>query len=129
MLRGALHYSDVMPPGFDEGTGWPQIEVAKRKKEIKVTVELPGLDEKDVRVALSDNTLVIEGEKESEAEDKNRWFSDRHYGYFERRIPLNWEVEEDRVSASFQNGLLMVTLPKSAKAQEHTKRIRVNNGG
>jgi HSP20 family protein len=129
IFRGAHHESDVTPFGFDRDRGWPQVEVAKTEKEIKVTVELPGLDEKDVRVALSGDALVIEGEKESETVDKNRWFSERRYGHFERRIPLNWQVEEDRVAASFRNGILTVTLPRSAKTQEHTKRIHVNNGG
>jgi HSP20 family protein len=128
IFHGALHDSDVTPFGFDGDRGWPQVEVAKTEKEIKVTVELPGLDEKDVRDALSGDALVVEGEKESETEDKNRWFSERRYGHFERRIALNWQVEEDRVAASFRNGILTVTLPKSAKAQEHTKRIHVNNG-
>ena len=82
-----------------------------------------------MRVALSGDMLVVEGEKESETEDKNRRFSERRYGHFERHIPLNWQVEEDRIAASFRNGILTVTLPKSAKAQEHTKRIHVNNGG
>jgi HSP20 family protein len=129
IFRGALHDSDVTPFGFNGDRGWPQVEVAKTEKEVKVTVELPGLDEKDVRVALAGDTLVIEGEKERETEDKNRWFSERHYGHFERRIPLNWQVEEDRIAASFRNGILTVTLPTSAKAQEHVKRIHVNNGG
>jgi HSP20 family protein len=128
MLRGAFHHSGVIPLGLDEGTGWPEIEVAKTEKEIKVTVELPGLDEKDVRVVLSNNTLIIEGEKESLAEDKNRWYSERRYGHFERRIPLDWKVEEDKASAMFRNGVLTVILAKSGKAQEHTKRIRVGNG-
>jgi HSP20 family protein len=112
-----------------QGSGWPHIEVAKTGKEIKVIAELPGLDEKDVRVELSNHVLTIDGEKKSEIEEHNRWFSERYHGHFERRIPLDWDVDEDKVGASFRNGVLTVTLPKSTKAQEHTKRISVNNGG
>ena len=112
-----------------QGSGWPHIEVAKTGKEIKVIAELPGLDEKDVRVELSNHVLTIDGEKKSEIEERNRWFSERYHGHFERRIPLDWDVDEDKIGASFRNGVLTVTLPKSTKAQEHTKRISVNNGG
>ena len=128
VYRGALRGHDVTPFGFNRPAPWPNVEVAKSDNEIKVTAELPGLDEKDVRVELSDNTLIIDGERKG-AEDKNRWFSERYYGHFERRIPLNWEVEEDKAAASFRNGVLTVTLPRSAKAQQHTKRIPVHNGG
>jgi HSP20 family protein len=129
VFRGAFQDPDTKPFGFDRAMTWPSVEVAKTAKEIKVTAELPGIDEKDVRVELANNVLTIDGEKKSEIEDQNRWFSERYYGHFERRIPLNWEVDEDKVAASFRNGVLTVTLPKSAKAQEHTKRIPVTNGG
>jgi HSP20 family protein len=141
VFRGAFYDPTIAPfdrHGIDQGngwqgsgwqgSGWPHIEVAKTGKEIKVFAELPGLDEKDVRVELSNHVLTIDGEKKSEIEEHNRWFSERYHGHFERRIPLDWDIDEDKVGASFRNGVLTVTLPKSAKAQEHTKRISVNNG-
>jgi len=87
---------------------------------------LPGLDEKDVEVLLGDGVLTIRGEKRSEVEDKGRSFSERVYGRFERRIPLAWEVEEDKIQASFKNGVLSVTLPKSAQAEAQMRRIAIN---
>ncbi len=72
---------------------------------------------------LEDNSLVLRGEKVSETEDKNRQFSERFYGRFERRIPLSTEVDESKANATFKNGVLTVTLPKSAKAK--TKRINI----
>jgi HSP20 family protein len=105
--------------------GWPNIEVTDTDKEIKVTAELPGLEEKDIDVELANGVLSIKGEKKTETEDKDRLFSERYYGRFERRIPVD-EVEEDKVSASFKNGVLTVTLPKSAKAQENVKRVMIN---
>jgi HSP20 family protein len=128
VFYGSFRDPDAKPFGFDRAMTSPSVEVAKTAKEIKVTAELPGIDEKDVRVELSDNVLTIDGEKRSEIEDQNRWFSERYYGHFERRIPLNWEVDEEKAAASFRNGVLTVTLPKSAKALEHTKRIPVTNG-
>jgi len=109
---------------FDTGLAWPNIEVAETANDVKVTAELPGLTEKEVQVELANGVLVIKGEKKTESEDKDRLFSERYYGRFERRIPVE-DVEEDRVSASFNNGILTVTLPKSAKAQQNVKRIAI----
>jgi HSP20 family protein len=91
--------------------GWPQVEVVESDKDIRVSAELPGLGDKDVEVLMHDGVLTIRGEKKSEIEDKERAFSERYYGRFERRIPLSREIEEDKVDASFRNGVLTVTLP------------------
>ena len=107
-------------------SSWPRIEVTERGKEIQVAAELPGMDEKDVEVLLSDGTLVIRGEKRSETDDKERQFSERFYGRFERRIPIDTDVDESSVSASFKNGLLMVTVPRSESAATNAKRIPIN---
>ncbi len=100
---------DVAPFGFDR----------------VVIAELPGLEEKDVEVTLSDGVLAIKGEKKTETEDKDRLFSERYYGRFERRIPVE-DIEEDKVNASFRNGVLTVTLPRLPQAQRQAKRIPVN---
>jgi HSP20 family protein len=83
------------------------------------------LDEKDVEVLVDNDVLTIRGEKRSETEDQERRFSERYYGRFERVIPLPFAVEEDRAEASFNNGVLTVTLPKSAKAEDKAKRIAI----
>ena len=70
------------------GASWPNLEVVETHKEIKVTAELPGLDEKDIDVHLANGVLTISGEKHAETEDKDRLFSERYYGRFIRRIPL-----------------------------------------
>lgn len=122
---------DVAPFGsdrlFDRTFGWPDIEVSETDKEVKVTAELPGLEEKDVEVELANGVLVIKGEKKTETEDKDQLFSERYYGRFERRIPVE-DIEEDKVNAAFRNGVLTVTMPKSAQAQRQVKRIAVNGG-
>jgi HSP20 family protein len=68
--------------------------------------------------------LAIKGEKKTETEDKDRLFSERYYGRFERRIPVE-DIDEEKVSASFRNGVLTVTLPKTAQAQRQVKRIAI----
>ena len=105
----------------------PRVDVTEDDKSFNVTVELPGMDEKDVDVELANGVLCIRGEKKTETEDKDQLFSERTYGRFERRIPVD-DVEEDKVSAAFRNGVLTVTLPKSAQAQQKVKRIAVTNG-
>lgn len=109
------------------GGGWPSVEISDGEKEIKVTAEVPGLEEKDIEVLLDDGVLTLKGEKRSETEDKDRQFSERFYGRFERRIPLGTEVKEDKVDARFRNGVLTVTLPKSEKAQSQVRRISIRN--
>jgi HSP20 family protein len=121
---------DLSPFGsdrfFDRIAGnWPRVEVSETDKEIEVTAELPGLDEKDVRVELANGVLAIAGERKTDIEDKERLFSERHFGRFERRIPVE-DVDEDRVSAVFKNGVLTVTLAKIAPAQSKVKRITIN---
>jgi HSP20 family protein len=106
--------------------GWPNVEVSETDKEIRVTAELPGLEEKDVEVTLDDDVLTLRGEKRSESEDQSRQFSERFYGQFERRILLGSEVEEDKVEARFKNGVLTITLPKTEQAQSKARRIAIN---
>jgi HSP20 family protein len=108
------------------GGSWPSVEVSETDKDVRVSAELPGLEEKDVEVLLGDGVLTIRGEKRSEVEDKGHAFSERVYGRFERRIPLAWDVEEDKIQASFKNGVLTVALPKSAQAEAKTRRIAIN---
>jgi HSP20 family protein len=106
-------------------SGWPDVEVSETDKEIKVTAEVPGMERNDIEVMLDGAMLRLRGEKRSETEDKDKKFSERFYGRFERHIPLSAEVEEDKINASFKNGVLTVTLPKSAKAQSNVKRIAI----
>jgi HSP20 family protein len=105
---------------------WPNVEISDGDKELRVMAEVPGLDEKDLELFLGEGVLTIRGEKKAEAEDKERRFSERFYGRFERRIGIGSDVEPDKVTASFKNGVLTVTLPKSERAQSKAKRIAIN---
>jgi HSP20 family protein len=109
---------------FDRSMGWPHIEVSETDQQVRVTAELPGLDEKEVQVDLTDGFLSIKGEKRTETEDNNRLFSERYYGHFERRIPVD-DIDRDKVSATFKKGVLTVTMPKTPHAQSRVKRIAI----
>jgi HSP20 family protein len=123
LFDNILHSFEGGP--FGKTMGWPSVEVSETDKEVTVTAELPGLEEKDVNVELANGVLSISGERKGETEDKERRFSERYYGRFERHIPVD-DVETDKVAASFKNGVLTVTLPKSPAAKEKVKRIAIN---
>ncbi|HET7715747.1 MAG TPA: Hsp20/alpha crystallin family protein, partial [Bauldia sp.] len=129
LFDDAFRGFDLMPFGterwLDRGMGWPTIEVSETDKDVKVTAELPGLDEKQVQVELVNGVLSIKGEKKTETEDKERLFSERYYGRFERRIPIE-DVDEEKIHATFKNGVLTVTLPKLPEVQQKVKRIAIN---
>lgn len=104
---------------------WPSLEVVDRDNHVLVTAEVPGMSEKDVELTIQDGVLCLRGEKKSETEDKDRGYSERWYGRFERRVMLPAGVEEDKANATFRDGVLTVTLPKSAEAVSG-RRIPIN---
>jgi HSP20 family protein len=109
------------------GLGWPQVEVVDRDKEVRITAELPGLEEKDVDLRVENNVLVLRGEKRTEFDDAERQYSERSYGRFERHVALPAEVDDERASATFRNGVLTVMLPKTERARQQTKRIPITH--
>jgi HSP20 family protein len=125
MFDEAFRSFDIGSFGSSSMMGWPSVELNETEKEVKVIAELPGLDQNDVAIELSDGVLTISGEKKSQSEDKERRFSERYYGRFERRIPID-DVDQDKVAASFKDGVLTVTLPKLPTAQRKVKRIAIN---
>lgn len=107
--------------------GWPNIEVADEDRALRVTAELPGMEEQDVEVLLEDGALTLRGEKRAESQDNARRFSERFYGRFERVIPLGYEIDEDKIVANFKSGVLTITLPKSERAQSRARRIAISS--
>lgn len=105
----------------------PSVDIKESDKDIRVSAELPGIDDKDIDVLLSKDSVTIKGEKKEEKEDKGKDYyrMERSYGSFSRTIPLPAEVDTDKVKAEFKKGLLTVTLPKTARAIKQTKKIPV----
>ena len=118
---------DIEPFESRMGAFTPQVDVTENDKEIKISAELPGMDEKDIDLSLQNDMLTIKGEKKEEKEDKGKDYyrMERSYGSFIRTIPLPVEVETDKVEAKFKKGVLSITLPKTAKAVAETKKIAV----
>ena len=110
--------------------GWPNVEVGEADGGVlRVSAELPGLDETDVELLIEDGVLTLKGEKRAETTDKERGYSERSYGRFERSIALPFAVQEDKAEATFRNGVLTVTLPRLADAPERRRRIVINGSG
>jgi HSP20 family protein len=116
--------------GLYEAGFAPAVNVRQTEKGVEVTAELPGIDEKNVEVSIAENALTIRGEKKEEKEQKEGgWqISERSFGSFVRTIPLPVEVDEDKVSAQFKNGVLTVMLPAAADAERKAKKIEVKSG-
>lgn len=113
--------------------GWselvPAMDVVDKGKEIQVRAELPGMDEKDIDVTLSDSTLTISGEKKQEREqgdeDSGYYLAERRYGAFRRTLPLPDGIDRDQVSAAFRKGVLTIHLPRTPEARESTRKVEV----
>ncbi len=112
--------------GLLSGFG-PRSDVSETDKEVEVSVELPGLDEKDIDVSLTGDMLTIRGEKKAEKEEKRKgyYLSERSYGSFHRSVPLPPGVDTDKATAEFKRGVLTVTMPKTPESQAQVKRIEV----
>jgi HSP20 family protein len=112
------------------GSFAPDVDVEERDDEILVSVELPGVDEKDVDLLLRDDVLTVRGEKREERSGRRRGggrWTECRYGSFERDIPLPCEIDAERAQAEFRKGVLEVRLPKSAQARSG-RRIEVRAG-
>jgi HSP20 family protein len=116
---------------FEEwpGSFVPTIDVVEDDKEIRISSELPGMDEKDISVTVSDSTLTIQGEKKQEQEEKEKGFYRREssYGTFHRVVDLPADVNEDKAEAEFRKGVLKIRLPKTAEAQTKAKKIKIKS--
>ena len=104
----------------------PAMEVHQDESHIEITAELPGVKEEDVDLSVEDGILALSGEKKSERQSENG-YSERSYGRFERRITLPSNIDEEKCSADFRDGVLTITLPK-AEEKNRARRIPLGNG-
>jgi HSP20 family protein len=105
----------------------PAVDVVEKEKAFEVTAELPGMDEKNIDVSVSNGMLTIKGEKQEDKEEKKKgyYLSERRFGSFERSFRIPVGVDPDKIDASFKKGVLTVTLPKKPEAQKPEKKISV----
>jgi len=109
-----------------EGEWTPTIDISETKDDFIVKAELPGIEAKDVNVSLTGNLLTIKGEKKKETDEKDEHhhYVERYYGSFQRSFQLPANVKPEKIDASFDKGVLKITLPKTAEAKK--KEIKIN---
>jgi len=128
---------DRLFDSFGRDVGWPtagtaalapSIDVSETDSELKIDADLPGVDEKDVDVAISDNVLTIKGEKKAEKEEKKKDFHlvERSYGSFSRSLTLPFAVDPGNAKPTFKNGVLSISLPKPPEIKAKAKKIAIN---
>ncbi|MFQ5588346.1 MAG: Hsp20/alpha crystallin family protein [Nitrospiria bacterium] len=105
----------------------PRLNLVEKEKAFEVSVELPGLDEKDIELSIKEGVLTLRGEKkqEHEKEEEHVYHRECAYGSFLRSLRVPAEVEEDHVEAAFEKGVLKITLPKTVETEKTTHRIEV----
>ena len=103
----------------------PNVEVKENGKSYTISIELPGLDEKDIKAAVEDDVLTISGEKKVERTDEKTHFSERSYGSFTRSFALPADADHNTVSAKFARGVLTVEIGKTAGAPAQGKQIDI----
>lgn len=108
----------------------PKMNIAETDKEYQLSLELPGVEEKNIDVSLSGDVLTIKAEKKSDIEEKDTNYHrvERSYGTYQRALTLPQETDRDKIKADFKNGVLLVSIPKSAKAVPSVKKIAVKKG-
>ncbi len=110
--------------GFDFA---PRVDTAETDTAYEVTAELPGVDEKDIKISLEDNVLCISGEKKAEREEKKKDYvvSERSYGSFKRAFTLPENVDAEKIAAKFDKGVLKLTMPKTAPSPAKRREIPI----
>ena len=105
----------------------PPVDMHETKDDLVLTVEVPGVHEKDVTVAITGDLLSIKGERRSEDEVKDRQYlhAERAFGQFERLIQLPMAVQADKVKATYRDGLLQITLPKAEELKPRQIKIDI----
>jgi HSP20 family protein len=109
--------------------GTPAVDIVEKDAAYEVTADLPGFDEKDIEVKVTDSALIIKGEKKEEKEEKRKGYHlhERRSGSFERQFGLPGTVDADKIEATFKKGVLTVVLPKKPEARKPEKKIEVKS--
>jgi len=131
-LRGfgapALSRFGSFPALGEAGLLKPKVDLSATEQEYLLTVEIPGVNEKDVSVDIIGNTMTVKGEKrqEKEEKEKNYYRVERSYGSFQRVLSLPEDVNQEGIKASFKNGVLSITMPRTSQPKSDVKQIQIN---
>ncbi|GJL51339.1 MAG: heat-shock protein Hsp20 [Nitrospirales bacterium] len=116
----------------ENGSSWgglilPQVDIGEDKKQYTITVEVPGVAEKDIDLTLADGTLMIRGEKRYEQEDRDKQYHriERSYGSFQRMLSLPTDADENTIDAKFKHGVLTITIAKDPNSKPPVRKIMI----
>ena len=106
----------------------PSVDISENNEEFMIKAELPGVNKEDVKVAVEDGVVRIQGERKQEKEEKDKKFHrvERSYGSFMRTFRLPDNIDESNVQAQFKDGVLTVRLPKSPTAKPKALEVKVS---
>lgn len=125
------HLSRFLNPWWVEETDdqilSPRLEVMDGPDEVSVCAELPGMEPEDINVSLNNGLLTITGEKKNKISQNKKGciFSERSYGFIQRQIPLPDTADVNSIEANYENGVLMIEIPKKKEAKDNVKKIQV----
>ena len=132
IMKYHKHYNDLdsLLDSVFSGVKIPAVDIREDKENYTINAEIPGFDEKDISVFVEKHVLTIEGKKEEEkADDRKYLVKERAVRNFSRSFTLPDDLDEEKVSASFKNGVLEITLPKTEKAQPKRIEVKVGENG
>jgi HSP20 family protein len=117
----------TLGPAFESGAMAPRLDVATSPKAYEISVELPGVEQKDIDVSVADGVLTVKGEKKAESEEKDKQYHrvERSYGSFQRRLSLPDDTDAEKVEAAFKNGVLTITVPRVQQVEPPVKKIAI----
>ena len=120
-------FRGVSPETDRFGSYAPDIDIRQTDNEVLVSIEISGMDQKDLKVSVRDNVLTLKGEKKKEETTENTTFlvNERCYGLFERSFTLPADIQADKVTAQYKNGVLVVTLPKAEEVKPKEISVKV----
>ncbi|MDD5092529.1 MAG: Hsp20/alpha crystallin family protein [Candidatus Wallbacteria bacterium] len=112
---------------WDTGYRYPAVDIYEKDGSVHIDAEVPGVEKENLKVGIEDGVLTIAGETkvENEKKDKNYFRTERHYGSFKRCFTLGENVEDEKIEAHFENGILKVSIPFKAEEKKLTKEITI----
>jgi HSP20 family protein len=108
----------------------PALDVAETDTAVEITAEIPGVEEKDLDISVTDGVLTLKGEKSSDREEKDKDYHmvERRYGSFRRSVPLGFMPDDGKVAATFKDGVLKLRIEKPAESKARTHKIKIEKG-
>ncbi len=121
--RGGGTFSSALTDGLLK----PTLDIGANDKEYAISIEVPGVEQKDIKIEIANNTLTVSGEKQqkSEEKEKNYYRMERSYGSFRRILSLPEDADQDAIEANFKNGVLNITMPRKKPTGSDIRQIDI----